>query len=175
MAKKAPVEELAEVIILLVRKFINWIYRQITGKDEELIKPPRIFKHGFSKKKILTNREFSFYKMLVSIVEPMGLRVFPKVRMIDIIETTNNVERDNRFWQNKQIIQMHVDFLLVDSVFIRPVCVIELDDSSHEQSNAKYRDAKKDEAFETANLVLLRVPAGNFSRPQVEQMLEGIC
>ena len=116
MAKKAPVEELAEVIILLIRKFINWIYRQITGKDEELIKPPRIFKHGFSKKKILTNREFSFYKMLVSIVEPMGLRVFPKVRMIDIIETTNNAEKNNRFWQNKQIIQMHVDFLLVDDL-----------------------------------------------------------
>lgn len=102
----------------------------------------------------LSSTEFSFYKVLSSMVGPR-LVVLTKVRLADIFfvaRPNENVSYLNR------IAQRHVDFLLCNSTTMKPVIGIELDDSSHDQARQRERDTFLDQVFQAARLPILRQP-----------------
>lgn len=49
--------------------------------------------------------------------------------------------------------------MICDSILIKPLLAIELDDSSHNNKKQKEKDKFKDDALETAGLPILRLPA----------------
>ncbi len=57
-----------------------------------------------------------------------------------------------------RIAQKHLDFLVCDSVTMKPLLGIELDDSSHKRDDRQERDDFVDRVFEAAGLPLLRLP-----------------
>ena len=81
--------------------------------------------------------------------------VFAKVRLLDLLKLKAGEGRQaalNRV-QAKQL-----DFLLCERGTSRPVLAIELDDSSHQRSDRRARDAFVEEVLVVIGLPALRVP-----------------
>jgi hypothetical protein len=95
---------------------------------------------------LLTDREKEFYKVLLPIVQKYNLLVAIKPRIADFIELTLNREHKKHTSSLSRISQKHVDFLLCDSS-MRPIIAVELDDSSHDESNRKDRDEFVDKVY----------------------------
>lgn len=100
----------------------------------------------------LSPAEFSFYKVLMSL---MGthLTIQSKVRLADIFFVARPNEN---FAYLGKIAQKHVDFLVCDSLTMKPVFGVELDDASHQREDRQERDGFVDQVFQDAGLPLLR-------------------
>ena len=103
----------------------------------------------------LSPAEFSFYKVLSSVVGPQ-VTIQSKVRMADIFFVAR--PNENRSYFGK-ISQKHLDFLVCDSITMKPVFGVELDDSSHNRNSRQERDEFIESVCEAAGLPLLRFPA----------------
>jgi len=102
----------------------------------------------------LSPAEFSFYKVLSSLVGAR-LTIQSKVRLADIFfvaRPNENVAYFNR------IAQKHLDFLVCDSVTMKPLFGVELDDSSHKRNDRQERDEFLESVCKVAGLPLLRLP-----------------
>jgi len=105
---------------------------------------------------LLTKAERSFLGVLEQAVLGQP-RIFAKVRLADLVWMPKGTEqRQSHF---NRISSKHIDFLLCDDDAIRPLLVIELDDSSHERQDRKSRDVFVDQALAAAELPMLRVRA----------------
>ncbi len=102
----------------------------------------------------LSPAEFSFYKVLSAI---LGTRfvIQSKVRLADIFFVSR--PNENVAYFNK-IAQRHLDFLICDTVTMKPLLGIELDDSSHQRNKRQGRDEFVEKVFQVARLPLLRFP-----------------
>lgn len=119
----------------------------------------------------LSAAEFSFFKVLAGAVASRAV-VCPKVNLADLFYVTR--PNENQAFRNK-IDRKHVDFVLCDPKTMRPICGVELDDSSHGRRDRQERD---NQVFEVAGLPLVRVPAQAAYHPAglrdlVEPFLEG--
>jgi hypothetical protein len=121
-------------------------------------KQPVLFGDLPYKKKdyLLTKAELSFYGVLKSVVDD-DLVIFSKVRLIDLLWLPKGTK--NRQAYLNRIMSKHIDFVLCKSDMLSPVLVIELDDSSHQESKRQERDRFVNEIFCQAELPLLRVKA----------------
>lgn len=102
----------------------------------------------------LSPAEFSLYKVLSSLVDAR-LTIQSKVRLADIFfvaRPNENVAYFNR------IAQKHLDFLVCDSVTMKPLFGVELDDSSHKRNDRQKRDEFVENVCKVAGLPLLRLP-----------------
>jgi hypothetical protein len=121
----------------------------------------------------LTPAEHVFFRVLEQAVAG-NWYIFPKVRIGDLLAVTEGAE-DSRTWFAR-IGQKHVDFVLAGREEVRPLLVIELDDSSHQRKDRIERDAFVDEALATAGLPILRVvcaqqyDAGRIGRSILERI-----
>lgn len=106
---------------------------------------------------LLTPAEQKFFEELDTIVDGR-LAILSKVRIADLIQVTspNSVARQQIF---RSISAKHVDFVLAEHGSLRPVAVLELDDSSHQRRDRRKRDEFIDEVFQIAEVPLLRVRA----------------
>lgn len=102
----------------------------------------------------LSPAEFSFYKVLLSLVDAR-LTIQSKVRLADVFFVARRKERGVFF---NRISQKHLDFLVCDSVTMKPIFGIELDDSSHKRNDRRGRDEFIENVCQSAGLPLLRVP-----------------
>jgi very-short-patch-repair endonuclease len=102
----------------------------------------------------LSPAEFSFYKVLSSLIGAR-LTIQSKVRLADVFFVAR--PNENFAYFNK-IAQKHLDFLVCDSITMKPLFGIELDDSSHKQNNRQERDEFVESVCEVAGLPLLRFP-----------------
>ncbi len=102
----------------------------------------------------LSPAEFSFYKVLSSLA---GTRftIQSKVRLADVFFVAR--PNENIAYFNK-IAQKHLDFLVCDSVTMKPLFGIELDDASHKRNHRQKRDAFVESVCKVAGLPLLRFP-----------------
>jgi hypothetical protein len=103
----------------------------------------------------LSAAELSFYRVLATAVGNRAV-VCPKVNLADIFFVVR--PNENQHYRNK-IVQKHVDFVLCDSVTMKPRCGIELDDSSHARRDRQDRDEFVNQVFAVGGLPLVRVPA----------------
>jgi len=101
----------------------------------------------------LSLNEVSFYHILSSIVGSRAV-ICPKVRLADVFFVAR---RDEYLSHYNRIAQRHVDFLLCKPDSMKPFLGIELDDSSHSNSERRSQDEFVNQVFQTAGLSLLRV------------------
>lgn len=110
----------------------------------------------------LSPAEFSFYKVLSSIVGAR-LVIQSKVRLADIFFVAR--PNENVAYLNR-IAQKHLDFLVCDSITMKPLFGIELDDASHRQNNRQERDDFVEKVCRVAGLPLLRFPVQREYNPR---------
>lgn len=123
------------------------------------------------KASILTPRESRFYPSLLSAVGS-GYTVMSKVRLWDFIKLENDPPERKQYINRLSC--RHVDFLLCEPVTLKPLLVIELDDSSHQDQNsfAADNDRYKNELFANAGMPLLRLPRTDYSPGQLRNKIE---
>lgn len=104
---------------------------------------------------VMDKREEAFFHELWKQL-PEGFYVFPKMRIADIIETTDG---KGYYFRRNEILPKHIDFLICDSYF-HPVLAIELNGLSHRLENRKSSDIKKREIFKSVGLPLEFIEVG---------------
>lgn len=102
----------------------------------------------------LSDAELSFYKILEQVVGNK-VTICPKVSLKDIFFVTERDRSKNSTYMNK-INRKHVDFLLCNTVTMKPLCGIELDDTSHNRQDRIERDIFVNDLFKSAGLQLVR-------------------
>lgn len=99
---------------------------------------------------IMTLNEKNQFTKIKKTTDELGLWLFTKVRMLDIVEPIYK----NQTLINK-IINKHLDFVICNTTG-NTICVIEIDDSSHNTPDRKESDRIKNEVLETAGIPLIR-------------------
>lgn len=117
--------------------------------EEQPTNPPYRLRDDF-----LSSAEYSFYKVL-SLAVGSRYCIQCKVRLADVFFVVGG---EKRMVHQNRINQKHVDFLICDSVGMKPLLGIELDDSSHEKTRRHSRDIFIESVFHAADFPLLRFP-----------------
>lgn len=111
----------------------------------------------YRKKYLLTKNEYRFYKSLRPIADTLGLDVLAKIRMGDLVQPLPNWNKSEWYTQWGRVKSRHVDFALVDPASMYVKLLIELDDASHNDTQAKETDQFKNDVYASAGYKLLRV------------------
>lgn len=125
---------------------------------------------GYRKARFMSDAEIRFYRVFEEAVAGR-YKIFAKPRLGDIIYAhgTNGSQ-----WQSRtnKIRMKHVDFLLCDPGTLTPTCVIELDDSSHNQSARAERDGFVNAALKAAGIPVAHFTVkSNYAAPEISQKL----
>lgn len=115
---------------------------------------------------VMDKREVEFFFELQKQI-PNGFYIFPKMRVADIIETTDG---KGYYAERNNILPKHTDFLIADKNF-RPILAIELNGSSHTKRNRKESDNKKREVFQLVGLPLEFVEVGTDFSTDVRNLI----
>ena len=92
---------------------------------------------------VLTYKECVFYQSLLPITTKLGLTVFAKMRIADLV-TVPKDNKDYMKWFN-YIRSKHIDFIVCQG--FKPVLLIEVDDRTHNWANRIKRDEFVDKIF----------------------------
>lgn len=95
------------------------------------------YSHSYKPKFLLTENEKSAYRKIKPITDELGLALFTKVRLFDLVEPIQGASNyKGAMWK---IQAKHVDFVICNH-YLDPKLIIELDDSSHQRPDRQARD-----------------------------------
>ncbi|MEI7579134.1 MAG: DUF2726 domain-containing protein [bacterium] len=134
------------------------VFALIVSKLSKKKSNPRYQPSGYFKSRyyLLSKTELKFYKILRLSIGNEPILIVPKVRVADIIKPVSEIKYDWNYKFN-QIKSKHLDFLLCDVNNLKIIAGIELDDSSHLETEQSQRDLIKDNIFEEAKINLIRI------------------
>jgi hypothetical protein len=122
------------------------------------------------KDSIFSPAERSFYEVLLQAVGT-DYTVFAKVRIIDLVYIQKGTE-GRQIWLNKTQ-SKHVDFVLCEPKFLKPVIVVELDDASHSQPDREDRDNFVDAVMNVAKIRIIHIPVkGAYNVAQIAALIQ---
>jgi hypothetical protein len=103
-----------------------------------------------------SNAEASFFHLLRQMAGE-NILVFPHVALRDLVAITG-IDKADYYKYYNQIDRKQIDFLLVDAKTLKPLFVIELDDSSHQRADRIERDQFVEKVLAVSKVPLVRVP-----------------
>lgn len=106
--------------------------------------------------RIFSAKEGYFYRDVRPIADKLGLIVFTKMRIADLLEVPKNHPEFSK-WFN-MIKAKHIDFIFVDRDYHIKL-LVEVDDPSHNRPDRKARDEQVDEMFRQQGLEVLHLRA----------------
>lgn len=108
------------------------------------------------KQRVFSDKEGYFYRDVRPIADKLGLIVFTKMRIADLLEVPKNHPEFSK-WFNI-IKAKHIDFIFVDRDYhIR--LLVEVDDPTHNRPDRQARDEQVDEMFRQQGLEVLHLRA----------------
>lgn len=142
----------------IILMFIFSLRRLRKRREEESEPPSYCMRDDF-----LSEAEFAFYVTLHTYLGEQVV-ICPKVNLGDLFFAAG--EKERRLSLTNKINRKHVDFLLCEPGTMRPLCGVELDDSSHLRADRIERDAFVDSVYEAAGLPLIHVPLQDGYTPE---------
>lgn len=124
-----------------------------TSEDTENISD-KYTKLPYHKKMLLTKNEYYFFKKLKELTDKENLQILAKIRLADLIEVNNGLNKSDWGKYFGKIKSKHIDFAIADNMKI--VALIELDDSSHQKSDRVHRDIFVNAALNAAGYTVVR-------------------
>lgn len=106
------------------------------------------------KQRIFSDKEGYFFRDVRPIAEKLGLIIFTKMRIADLLEVPQNHPEFTK-WFNR-IKAKHIDFIFVDSAYHIKL-LIEIDDPTHNRPDRQARDQEVDEMFRQQGLEVLHL------------------
>lgn len=120
---------------------------------------------------ILTPAEMNFYHSLRLNVGDKAT-ICPKVSLKDLFYVSKSAGKDYMKHFGK-IAQKHVDFVLCDSMSMKPLCGIELDDESHTSKKSYARDLFVEKVYKDADFYLIRMSSkSGYSQNEITETLK---
>lgn len=131
---------------------------------EALFGPPKERPPSYRKQQLLSAAELRLLEALDQAAPELSrnlsrpIRIYTKVRLADLI-TPDIARSQSKVWMSwfAKISQKHADFVVAAGPEI--LCVIELDDRSHNAPKQRAKDTEQDRALATAGLPTLRIRA----------------
>jgi hypothetical protein len=114
--------------------------------------------YPYEQRELFSAAERSFLGVLDRAVAD-ELRVFGKVRLIDIVKVSPGLAASEYRSAKNRIVAKHVDFVLCARDDLRTVAVLELDDASHATERARRRDDLVDQTLAAAGIPVHRFVA----------------
>jgi len=119
---------------------------------------------------LFTEAEKNFLSVLDKATD---YRVFGKSRIADIVKPKKGLSRkewNKHFWA---VSSKHFDYVLCERESLEVVCVIELNDSSHNRADRTSRDMLVQRVCDSSSLPLLWVPASrNYLVSDISRKIE---
>lgn len=124
------------------------------NQDEEMTNDNFDYSLGYKQKWMFTYNEKDAFQKLKTVTDELGLYLFAKVRLYDLVEPKPEIEK----WRTYQykIQAKHVDFVICDKKLVARA-VIELDDASHEEAARKERDVFVDKVLQNCGYKIYHV------------------
>ncbi len=113
---------------------------------------------------LFTPAERAFYKHLVRAVNGEYI-VFGKVRVADLVTIKGSYGSPRSMRNLAKVAQKHVDYCLCNPDDLSVVCVLELNDKSHDRTDRKSRDHFLDDVFKKVKLPIVWVTAKSTYNP----------
>lgn len=159
------------------KKTIKFLSENI-GKDlEDIIKEQDSVEKEYSYKAagpLFTPAERSFLGVLDQAVGDRA-RVFGKVRVLDVIIPVLGLDKSSRSVALNKINRKHFDFVLCKPNDLSVICVIELDDKSHQKKSRQERDEFLLDTCVAAGIPMIQVPArAAYTISAVAEMFSGL-
>lgn len=156
--------EIAIIIILVIlilgmgTKSVKTKKKEPTSKKEEPNEAERTFDYskGYQPKWMFTYNEKDAFNKMKQTTDKMGLYLFAKVRLFDLIEPKNDIEK--RQGHIYKIQAKHVDFVVCSPKLVARV-IIELDDASHDTQERTERDSFVDTVLNSCGYKVLHMRA----------------
>lgn len=126
----------------------------VMQKSELEVKPPYV-----KLQCLFTPAEQHFLEALILSMESSNIDIFGKVRVADVIKVSGAKDKAAQRSAFLKISQKHFDYVLCEKVTTKILCVIELQDSSHNTASRKKRDEFIRAVCAAADLPLLEFPA----------------
>lgn len=124
------------------------------------------------KESFMTPAEREFFGVLRSAVGEK-YQIFAQVHLPTIL--SHKVDGQNWRGAFRHIDEKSVDFVLCDSINLRPLLAIELDDKSHNEESRQLRDEEVERIFKEANLPLLRFENhGQYDQAGIARRIEEV-
>ncbi|MGF1794193.1 DUF2726 domain-containing protein [Photobacterium profundum] len=148
----------------------------ILGLSKALLRPKksRVRKETFSKeidpKEILADDSYqkiptlfspaerSFYGVLESVLTD-DLVLFGKVCVADVIKPKQGLSKKEWGSLFNKVSRKHFDFVICDKEYLTVICAVELNDSSHDNTDRENRDKFLADAMYSAGVPLVFIPA----------------
>lgn len=143
--------------IMLLIKYLTREVKQIDKPETEEAAEPVPQEEKFPyvlNNPIMSPKEKSFYTAVKPIAYELGLTVFCKVRLADLLNVPKNISKYHTWFNHVKA--KHVDFVLVDNDLNIKV-IIEVDDKTHSREDRKQRDDFVDKAFAQLGIEVLHI------------------
>lgn len=144
------------VAVLIILVFVDSTLRIKNTKNNqtETTKIKKSNYHYYAKNYIMTQRESEFFKQLN---EMLGSKwyIIPQVHLSALLN--HKVKGQNWNAAFKHINGKSVDYVLLSKETMKPVCAIELDDSTHDRADRTERDMEVERIFASAKIPLARL------------------
>jgi len=129
----------------------------------------------YKRTELLTNAEKQLYYFMRNYLDKKeSIVIFPKVRLADIIDVDTKITLNRKPFY--KISSKHVDFLICDYNTLDIICVVELDDYTHDTEENRQRDLFVMEALYNVGIQVFRikVPIRTISKQDLELIDEKI-
>lgn len=156
------------LIILIIILLIGFILKTIEIKnikddekeDEKEVdttngKAEESKEYPYERTLLLTKNEWRFYKNLKPITDKYNLHILAKVRFADLVIVKKELNKSESYKYNAKIRSKHVDFVIANPENLAILCIIELDDNSHNKIDRQKRDFFIDKVCETVKLPII--------------------
>lgn len=120
-------------VMFIIGIFFKDMYSKLNQKKTEQYD----YSGGYKPRWLFSMNEKTAFRKIKEVTDEMGLFLFVKVRLYDLIEPKENVPRKQGHVGKIQ--SKHVDFVICNEKLVARA-VIELDDSSHDTPKRQERD-----------------------------------
>lgn len=127
------------VILVFSNKFFNFT-DMIKKYFNPPPPPPPELECPYQKRILLTKNEHNFYQRLKPLVDEYGLHIIVKTRLADLIEVKPLDDKSKWAECFNKIKSKHIDFVITEPDEMTAECLIELQDSSHDEPDRIERD-----------------------------------
>ena len=150
----------------------NFVKNRPAGSHQNAPQPVER-KIGYRKREFLTNREKYFYNVLIGYAADNNYHLLSKIRLADLIEVDDQqvkkyVDKNVSF---AKIRSKHIDFALCDRTNLEPLLLIEIDDSTHKDTERIERDKFVDKSLRQAGYKIIHVMTTNELSSALDYML----
>lgn len=110
-------------------------------------------KNAYKPTWLFSQYEKGEYLKIKQVADELGLYVFAKVRLLDLLEPIKGTAKYKTYFYKVQA--KHVDFVICDKKLVAR-CILEIDDNSHLDEERKERDRFVDEVLKSTGYKVFR-------------------